>query len=64
MSILVTPETKILIQGITGDFGGRHARLSLDYGTQVGAAEIASDALDKDLGFGSDENGHERKRKG
>ena len=35
MSILVTPATKILVQGITGDFGGRHARLSLDYGTQV-----------------------------
>jgi succinyl-CoA synthetase alpha subunit len=35
MSILITPETRILIQGITGDFGGRHARLSLDYGTKV-----------------------------
>jgi succinyl-CoA synthetase alpha subunit len=35
MAILVSPETKILIQGITGDFGGRHARLSLDYGTKV-----------------------------
>jgi succinyl-CoA synthetase alpha subunit len=35
MSILVTPETKIIVQGITGDFGGRHAKLSLDYGTQV-----------------------------
>jgi succinyl-CoA synthetase alpha subunit len=35
MSILVTSHTKILVQGITGDFGGRHARLSLDYGTQV-----------------------------
>jgi len=35
MSILVTPATKILVQGITGDFGARHARLSLDYGTQV-----------------------------
>src|SRR5882672_8877715 len=35
MSILVTPETKILVQGITGDFGGRHAKLSLDYGTKV-----------------------------
>ena len=35
MSILVTPETKILIQGITGSFGARHAKLSLDYGTQV-----------------------------
>ena len=35
MSILITPETKILIQGITGEFGARHTRLSLDYGTQV-----------------------------
>jgi succinyl-CoA synthetase alpha subunit len=35
MAILVTPQTKILVQGITGDFGGRHAKLSLDYGTQV-----------------------------
>ena len=35
MAILVTPQTKILVQGITGDFGGRHAKLSLDYGTLV-----------------------------
>jgi len=35
MSILVTPETRLLVQGITGDFGSRHARLSLDYGTQL-----------------------------
>jgi succinyl-CoA synthetase alpha subunit len=35
MSILVTPDTKILIQGITGSFGARHAKLSLDYGTKV-----------------------------
>lgn len=35
MSILITPTTKIMVQGITGEFGGRHARLSLDYGTQV-----------------------------
>jgi succinyl-CoA synthetase alpha subunit len=35
MSILITPQTKIIVQGITGDFGGRHAKLSLDYGTQV-----------------------------
>ena len=33
--ILVTPTTRILVQGITGDFGSRHARLSLDYGTQL-----------------------------
>ena len=35
MSILVKPDTKILVQGITGSFGGRHAQLSLDYGTRV-----------------------------
>ncbi len=35
MAILITPETKILIQGITGDFGARHTKLSLDYGTKV-----------------------------
>jgi succinyl-CoA synthetase alpha subunit len=35
MSILVTPETRILVQGITGSFGARHAQLSLDYGTKV-----------------------------
>ena len=35
MAILITPSTKILIQGITGEFGARHTRLSLDYGTQV-----------------------------
>jgi len=35
MSILVTPTTRLLVQGITGDFGSRHAKLSLDYGTQL-----------------------------
>ncbi len=35
MAILVQPDTRILVQGITGDFGSRHARLSLDYGTQL-----------------------------
>ncbi len=35
MSILITPETRVIVQGITGDFGGRHAKLSLDYGSQV-----------------------------
>ena len=35
MSILVRPDTKVLVQGITGEFGGRHARLSIDYGSQV-----------------------------
>lgn len=35
MSILVKPDTKILVQGITGSFGARHTQLSLDYGTQV-----------------------------
>ncbi len=35
MSILVNPETKFIVQGITGGFGGRHAQLSLDYGSQL-----------------------------
>src|SRR5882757_4623577 len=35
MAILVTPDTRILVQGITGDFGSRHAKLSLDYGTKL-----------------------------
>src|SRR5829696_1154053 len=35
MSILVTSNTRLLVQGITGSFGGRHTQLSLDYGTQV-----------------------------
>ena len=35
MSILVKPDTKVLIQGITGSFGARHTQLSLDYGSQI-----------------------------
>ena len=35
MAILVDENTKILVQVITGSFGGRHAQLSLDYGTQL-----------------------------
>jgi len=35
MAILVDSSTRILVQGITGDFGSRHARLSLEYGTQL-----------------------------
>jgi succinyl-CoA synthetase alpha subunit len=35
MSILVKPDTKVLVQGITGAFGARHTQLSLAYGTQV-----------------------------
>jgi succinyl-CoA synthetase alpha subunit len=35
MSILVTPQTRVLVQGITGTFGARHTQLSLAYGSQV-----------------------------
>lgn len=35
MSILIDENTKVLIQGITGAFGARHAKLSLEYGTKV-----------------------------
>ncbi len=35
MSILVNARTKVMVQGMTGSFGARHAQLSLAYGTQV-----------------------------
>jgi len=35
MPILVTPQTRVLVQGITGSFGARHTQLSLAYGTQI-----------------------------
>ena len=35
MAILVKPDTRVLVQGITGSFGGRHTQLSLAYGTQI-----------------------------
>jgi succinyl-CoA synthetase alpha subunit len=35
MSIIVTEKTKVLVSGITGEFGGRHTKLSLDYGTRI-----------------------------
>jgi succinyl-CoA synthetase alpha subunit len=35
MAIIVKPDTKVLIQGITGSFGARHAQLSIDYGSQI-----------------------------
>jgi len=35
MSILVDETTKVLVQGITGSFGARHAQLSIDYGTHI-----------------------------
>jgi succinyl-CoA synthetase alpha subunit len=35
MAILVTPQTRVLVQGITGAFGARHTQLSLAYGSQI-----------------------------
>ena len=35
MSILIDENTKVLVQGITGAFGARHAKLSLEYGTKI-----------------------------
>jgi succinyl-CoA synthetase alpha subunit len=35
MAILVKPDTKVLVQGITGSFGARHTQLSLAYGSQI-----------------------------
>ncbi len=35
MSILINPDTRVLVQGITGSFGAKHAQLSMDYGTRI-----------------------------
>jgi succinyl-CoA synthetase alpha subunit len=35
MSILVNKDTRVVFQGITGEFGSLHARACIDYGTQV-----------------------------
>jgi succinyl-CoA synthetase alpha subunit len=35
MAILIDENTKVLVQGITGAFGARHTKLSLDYGTRI-----------------------------
>ena len=35
MAILVDENTRVLVQGITGGFGGKHAELSIEYGTRV-----------------------------
>ncbi len=35
MSVLVNKDTKVIIQGITGGYGSRHARGCIEYGTQV-----------------------------
>jgi succinyl-CoA synthetase alpha subunit len=35
MAILLKPDSKVLVQGITGSFGARHTQLSLQYGTKV-----------------------------
>lgn len=35
MAILVKPDTKVLVQGITGEFGARHAKLSIEYGSAI-----------------------------
>ena len=35
MGILVDKNTKVLVQGITGAYGGNHARWCMEYGTQI-----------------------------
>ena len=35
MSVLVNKDTKVVIQGITGGFGSKHARACIEYGTQI-----------------------------
>ena len=35
MSILITPQTKVFVQGMTGKEGAKAAKAMLDYGTKV-----------------------------
>ena len=35
MSILVNRDTKVIVQGITGGYGGNHARWCMQYGTKI-----------------------------
>jgi succinyl-CoA synthetase alpha subunit len=35
VAILVNKDTKVLVQGITGGYGGNHARWCMQYGTQI-----------------------------
>ncbi len=35
MAILVNKDTKVLVQGITGAYGGNHTRWCMQYGTQI-----------------------------
>ena len=35
MAVLIDKNTRLLVQGITGSFGARHTKLSLEYGTQI-----------------------------
>ena len=35
MSILVNADTRVICQGITGSYGGRHAKACLEYGTKL-----------------------------
>ena len=48
MAILITPETKIIVQGITGRMGRKHAALMRAYGTDIvgGTAPAGSKSAD------------------
>ncbi|MCZ6689587.1 MAG: succinate--CoA ligase subunit alpha [Planctomycetota bacterium] len=35
MAILIDKDTKVIVQGITGEYGSFHTRLCMEYGTQV-----------------------------
>ncbi|HMY17316.1 MAG TPA: succinate--CoA ligase subunit alpha, partial [Polyangium sp.] len=35
MSILVNKDTRVVIQGITGEYGSQHAKACIAYGTKV-----------------------------
>lgn len=40
MSVLVNKDTKVIIQGITGGYGSKHARGCIEYGTKIVAGVV------------------------
>ena len=47
MSILVNKETKIIVQGITGNMGKNHTNLMLQYGTKIVAGIKVYDTVEE-----------------
>ena len=51
MSILVNSDTRVICQGITGSYGGRHAKACLEYGTKLVAGVTPGKGGQEHLGL-------------